>query len=275
MDRLQKAVALAREKKEAKVTERTAANTGSTVSKADASENIQASLPEARVVEVSKEQLAAGGVYVDVNSASASELQVFRLLRTIVLSKTAEHSWRTIAISSPTAGQGRSTIAANLAVTLAKDVTNSVLVVDLDLRNPSLHAKFSLDVDTGLADLIRGDASLDQVLINPSIDRLTVLPGHGTMLNSSENLSKPVMIDLFKKFSGDSPSKYVVYCLPPILESDDVLKVINKFDCSLLVVEDGGNSTKEIRESLQVMKRTNFLGYVINKSDTRFSIGAD
>ena len=252
MDRLQKAVALAEEKLRAR---------GDKVSIGTVS-NIE--YEETQIVPISSEQLAEQRIVAGLGDSIDRE--TFRLLRTKIFAEMRAKNWRTLAVSTPTLGQGKSTIVANLAVSASMEVTQSVLAVDLDLERPNLHRVFDLEVETGLSDVIQGQAEIQDVMINPGIDRLVLAPGGRPLTNSSEWLSNPKMQDLLSDFRSRYRSRFVIYDMPPILRSDDVLKSIKDFDCSLLVLEDGVNVVDEIKQSVDVMKQTNFLGYVVNKA---------
>ena len=216
--------------------------------------------------ELSEEDLTARRVVAGMNDIRGSE--TFRLLRTKILSQMKSNGWKSIAVSSPHLGQGKSTIAANLAMAMSMEVTQSVLAVDIDLRRPNLHRAFGLEPEVGLSDVLKSEAALAEALINLGSNRLTILPGRGTVSNSSEWLSGPAMQKLFSEFRTKNRSRYVIYDMPPILKSDDVLRTVKNFDCLLLVVEDGKNTTDEIKQSVETIRHTNFVGYVLNKADS-------
>lgn len=252
MDRLQKAVALAEEKLRAR---------GDSVGLGGVND---IEYKDTKVVSVGSERLAENRVVAGFGDSIDRE--TFRLMRTKVFAKMRANNWRTVAVSTPTLGQGKSTVVANLAVSASMEVTQSVLAVDLDLERPNLHKIFDLHVKKGLSDVIQGRDEVQDVLVNPGIDRLTIAPGGKPLENSSEWLSNPKVQALLEEFRTRYRSRFVIYDMPPILRSDGVLKSIKDFDCSLLVVEDGVNLVDEIKQSIEVMSQTNFLGYVLNKA---------
>lgn len=211
------------------------------------------------------EELASRRIVAGNNNIAESE--IFRLLRTRVLSQMKANRWKTIAVSAPSLGQGKSMIVANLALAMSMEVSQSVLAVDIDLRRPNLHRAFGFEPQKGLADILDAKATVNDTLVNFGSNRLAVLPGIGSVSDSSERLSGPSMQKLFAEFRSRNKTRYVIYDAPPILKSDDVLKSVKNFDCLLLVVEDGKNTTDEIRRSMEVLTQTNFVGYVVNKAD--------
>ena len=96
---------------------------------------------------------------------------IFRTLRTEVLKRLAEKKHNSLAITSPNPDEGKSLIAVNLAVSIAMDVKHTALLVDLDLRNPSLHTYFGFQPTSGLRDYLVDGSDLSDHLINPSIPR--------------------------------------------------------------------------------------------------------
>lgn len=196
---------------------------------------------------------------------SHKQSQVFRTLRTQVIKKMRENNLRSLAITSPSAGEGKSLVAANLAVALAMEVNQTVLLVDSDLRNPGLGKYFGIESGNGFLDYLKGGAELEEIMVNPGIDRLVVIPGHGTAINSSEIISSPRMKAFFNESRSRYKSRIIIYDMPPILPSDDVLSSIGNVDSVLLVLEDGKNSEKDIVKGVRQLQGTPILGTVVNK----------
>lgn len=191
--------------------------------------------------------------------------QIFRTLRTQVIQKMRENNWRSLAITSPSEGEGKSIIAANLAVAISMEVNQTVLLVDLDLKKPSQGDLFNIIYERGLYDYLKGNMELKDILVNPGIDRLVLVPGRGTIYNSSEVISGPKMVSFFNETKSRYKSRFVIYDMPAVLPSDDVLSSISNVDCSLLVLEDGKNSEKEIARAVKQLQRKPLLGCVLNR----------
>jgi protein-tyrosine kinase len=92
----------------------------------------------------------------------------YRMLRTQVLQRLNENNWNALAITSPGANEGKTLTAINLAISLAQEVTCTVLLVDADLRHPSVHSYFGLSPGKGLSDYLTGNIPLSDLLINPA-----------------------------------------------------------------------------------------------------------
>jgi Mrp family chromosome partitioning ATPase len=129
---------------------------------------------ETKVVPVTKHNLENQRMISALDDESVS--WAYKVLRTEILHRMQVNNWSTLAISSAMEGEGKSLTLANLAVSLARGFTHTVLLVDLDLRRPSIHRHFGCPVEPGVSDYLLSDLPLKDVLINPGIERLVILP---------------------------------------------------------------------------------------------------
>ncbi len=195
----------------------------------------------------------------------------FRMLRTQILKTLRKNQWNSIAVTAATQGAGKSFVAANLAVSISSEVNQTVMLVDLDMRRPTLHRYFGFKPEHGLQDYLTGKVELESVLVNPGMDRLVVLPGRGTHPESSELISTPRMRDLSHELKTRYEARIVIYDLPPVLAVDDAMVFMPDADAALFVVENGVNTEDEIRRSMNLLGATNLLGTVLNKAEERNS----
>jgi protein-tyrosine kinase len=191
----------------------------------------------------------------------------FRMLRTQVLHAMRENDWTSLAITGPTSGIGKSLVATNLAISISREVNQTVLLVDVDLRRPSIHKYFGFEPDYGLLDYLKGEADLKDLFINPVFKRLVLLPGRGTSSESSELLSSPRMGNLVKDLKTKYQSRIIIFDLPPLLNIDDAMVFLPNVDATLLVVENGRNTQSEVQNSMRLLGGTNLIGTVLNKAD--------
>lgn len=190
----------------------------------------------------------------------------YRMLRTRVLQSLRENNWTSVAVTGPASGCGKTLTAINLAISLAMEVTHTVLLVDLDLRKPSIHEYFGYEPELGLTDYLLRDAPIQQILFTPGIERLVVLPGREALQNSSEMLRSPKMVALVNELKSRYPDRLVVFDLPPILAADDALAFAPYTDSMLLVAEAGGTSRDDLQKALAVLKGAPVIGTVLNKA---------
>jgi Mrp family chromosome partitioning ATPase len=157
-------------------------------------------------------------------------------------------------------------VASNLAVSLSLEVNHTVLLVDLDLRNPSIHNYFGFKPKHGLVDHLTGDMEISSLLVHPGIERLVLLPSANAIQHSSELISTPEMSSLIDDITHRYTSRIIVFDLPPLLHIDDALMFLPKVQSSVLVVEEGVSTPVEVRESMRLLGNTKLLGTVYNKS---------
>jgi Mrp family chromosome partitioning ATPase len=128
-------------------------------------------------------------------------------------------------------------------------------------------ACLGLPMEKSLNELLADEAELQEVLVNPTLPRFVVLPTREPIPLSTEVLSSPAVSHLITDLRDRYNSRIVIFDLPPVLSSDDVITVLPKFDCVLLVVANGMNSKKEIEESLHHLGSANLIGTVLNKAE--------
>lgn len=190
----------------------------------------------------------------------------YKILRTRVLQRLRAHDWTTLAVTSPRPGEGKTLTAINLAISLAREVTLTVLLVDMDLRRPSVHRYFGYEPLAGVSDHLLHGRPLTDILFNPGLERLVVLPGRESIHNSSEMLNAPAMASLMHELKTRYARRFIIFDLPPLLDTDDVLAFAPQVDATLLVVAEGKTSRDDLRHVREVMQGVNILGTVANQA---------
>jgi len=218
-----------------------------------------------KMVEVSRQQLLDNRIIAALPEHKFKDS--YRMLRTRVLQTMRNNGWTSVAVTGPATGCGKTLTAINLAVSLAMEVSNTVLLVDLDLRRPAIHKYFGYEPELGLSDYLTKDIPLHQLLFTPGIDRLVVLPGRSALPNSAEMLRSPRMIALVNELKTRYPDRLIVFDLPPILAADDTLSFSPYTDCFLMVAESGGTKKDDLQKAYSILKNTPLVGTVLNKSD--------
>ena len=203
-------------------------------------------------------------------------LESYKMLRTRCLQLMDVMNWNTLAITSPGNDSGNSLTAANLAISMAMELNRSVLLVDANFQNPSICKLFGIQAEKGLGDYLLNDTPLNEMLINPDVDRLVILPAGKEMLNSTEMLRSPKMIRLVNELKNRYPSRIIIFDLPPLLSQADTLGFSPYVDCVLLVVDEGHTKTEELEHAASLLKEINVLGTVLNKaSDNKIKYQAN
>ena len=190
----------------------------------------------------------------------------FRLLRTQVLMQMRQNGWRTLAVTSPNKGAGKSTIALNLAMSFAMEADYTALLVDADLRDPDIRHMLELEPGSGLVDYLLGDAALEDLLIHPKIGNLVVLPGGAPVANTAELMRSPMMADMIREMRGRYHDRLIVFDVPPILAGADTLALSAYMDATILLVEECKTLRDDIERSCELVSSSNLIGIVLNKS---------
>lgn len=193
----------------------------------------------------------------------------FDLLRTQVVRKLRDRGWKTMAVTSPTPGCGKTLVAINLAMSVAQQTDQTVLLADFDLRRPKIADYLGLPAGPSLVDYVRGQVEIEEILVNPGIPRLVLLPNAEAVTNATELLTAPRVKQLVVDLKSRYESRIVIFDLPPLLASDDAIAFLPEVDCGLLVAANGHTTKSEIEESQRLLKTVELLGTVLNKSETR------
>jgi capsular exopolysaccharide synthesis family protein len=175
--------------------------------------------------------------------------------------------WKTLAVTSPGEGNGKTLTSINLAISLAREVNQTILLVDLDLRRPSLGGYFLDGPTRGLSDFLTEGVEVADLLIHPGIERLVILPGNHSFTQSSEMLSSPRMVQLVHEFRTRYPDRLTLFDMPPLLAGDDVLAFLPYVDAVVLVIEEGKTTKGELAQAYELLGEKNIIGTVLNKSE--------
>ncbi len=199
----------------------------------------------------------------EVNSPLAES---FRQLRTMLTMSPQVGRIKRLLVTSGHPGEGKTTTAINIATSLAQSGA-SVLMIDADLRNPSLHKVFGLSADEGLSDLLTGQRPFDDArdLIVGLSENLNILPAGAPLFDCAECLGSGAMSDLLRTFE---PSfDHIIIDSPPIVGFADSAILAARVDGVLLIVQENRNSTESLRQTrrLLTMVGANIVGVVINK----------
>jgi protein-tyrosine kinase len=196
----------------------------------------------------------------------------FRMLRTQVLGRLDQAGGNVLAISSPKSGDGKTLVAVNLAVSVARHLSRNALLVDLDFRRPGIAKCLVLPPGPSLSDNLEGRATLTECLVDPGIDRLLVLPQSASVDHSSELLASPRMAALAEELRRD-PERLVICDCPPLLATDDALIALGFATRCLLVLREGRTTRSELIRAAELVGEERLLGTVLNGAIWSFASG--
>ena len=191
---------------------------------------------------------------------------VYKILRTKILQGMQANNWNVLAITSPNSGAGKSLTAINLAISMAMDANYSVLLVDLDLRSPSIHDYFGMSDEAGLSDYLSGEKTIPELLVHPRQEKMVMLPAGKAIQRSSDVLSTPKMQQLIYDLKHRYSDRIIIVDLPPLLQTDDAMVFLPNVDACVLVVAEGESNIEDVQKSIQLIDPKKYLGSILTKS---------
>lgn len=194
---------------------------------------------------------------------------IFRMLRAQVMQLMAKSGFKTLAITSPNHGDGKTTIALNLAMSMALDLKHTVLLADMDLRKPGVTTYLGINSSFGLTDHLINDKPVKDCLVRTSFERLCVLPAGIAMDNSSEILGSSKMIALARDLKTRYDDRIVIYDMPPLMTQDDSIAFLPNIDAVLMVVNEGITRVEDVKKAMNVLSGANVIGVVMNNAGKR------
>lgn len=201
---------------------------------------------------------------VVINAPLSPLAEEYRKLKEALVKMTKrEHFANLIAVTSATAGEGKSMTAANLAASLASEFDHTVLLVDADLRRPSIHRYLGLGSRKGLSDCLMDGLDVGECLVKTDIGKLSVLPAGTPMPNPAELFSSETMRGLFREMKARYADRYIIVDTPPVLPFAETRSISSFVDGVVLVVKEGQATLEQIQAAVDALDNK-VLGLVYN-----------
>lgn len=194
---------------------------------------------------------------------TSSIAEQFRTVMTNISFANVDQNIHSLAVTSGDPSEGKSTISANLAVTYAKQGKN-VIIVDADMRRPTVHKTFVTSNHYGLSSYLSGAVSLSDVVSDTSIDNLKVITSGPIPPNPSALLGSNRMNDIFNTFNGKDD--LIIFDLPPVNTMTDTSLIASTADGTLIVIPQGVAEKKSTKIAIDQLNKVhaNILGSVMN-----------
>jgi len=157
--------------------------------------------------------------------------------------------------------------AINLAFAMAREYQQTVALVDGDLRNPAITKYLGINAQRGLVDYFVNSTPLQEIILWPGVEKLTIIPAGKPVVNSTEIIGSPSMKALVAEMKARYHDRYVFFDFPPLLTVADAIAFIPQVDCVLLVVEAGRTPVQDINRALNLIPSEKLLGLVLNKEE--------
>lgn len=211
-------------------------------------------------------EVAANNRIITLHRSSQAHA-AFDMMRTKLLRLLKENNWTSVAITSPTPACGKTCIALNLAFSLANQRDCRTILVDLDLRRPQIGKSLSVKNSGSMESFLKGDSNLRETFFRYG-DNLAIGPNRQPVNFSAELLQSATAGQALQEMRQEMKPDVILYDLPPMLSTDDVLAFLPNVDGVILVAACNQSTVGEVdicEQSLQ--EKTNVLGVVLNKSE--------
>ena len=216
-------------------------------------------LSTAKRVDLDLTALAAAGLVTPnaPRSQSADEYRVIkRPLISNAMGKGASilNHGNLIMVTSALAGEGKSFTAVNLAMSIAAELDNTVMLVDADVARPSLLRMLNLPPSPGLLDLLKGEADMSSVLLRTSIEKLTLLPSGTPHPRSTELLASDAMRLLLDDIAQRYPDRIIIFDSPPLLLTTEARVLATQMGQVVMVVQAEKTLRADVQRALATIE---------------------
>ncbi len=191
-----------------------------------------------------------------------------RILRTRILYPVIGESPRTLLVTSASPGEGKSFICANLGISLAQGVDDYCLLVDCDLRRPSLHQAFGVPNERGLVNHLKQDIAVEELIIRSGVDKLSILPAGPPPVNPAELSGSDSMIKLVNEMKARYDDRFVLLDSPPLHAAAETAVLAQQVDGVILVVRQGKSRREHVKALVDTIGRDKIVGVVFNAHQT-------
>ncbi len=201
------------------------------------------------------------------------EAEQFRLLKNNILFPEKGNPPKSIMITSFSPSEGKSFIVANLAISIAQNIDEYVLLLDCDLRSPSIHSMFGLPDGPGLSEYLSEDKPLSCFMVKTFLDKLTILPAGGISANPSELLSSDRMKRLIHEIKSRYSDRYILFDTPPPHLTSETNAISRQVDGIVIVIQHGKTRKKDVLALIDIYGKEKILGVVCNFARKKIGYG--
>jgi len=199
------------------------------------------------------------------------ESEMFKILRGNILFPATGKPPRSILVTSALPEEGKSFVSTNLAVSIAQNINEHVLLVDGDIRKPCVHKYLGFDETPGLAEYLTEGRPLSDVLLKTDIKKLSVLPGGRPPHNPAELLSSKKMSQLLEEVKARYSDRHIIIDSPPPQLTAETSAIARQVDAIIIVVKYGSTPREMVEELVDTLGKEKIIGCVMNWFDMRSS----
>lgn len=204
-------------------------------------------------------------------SASVAEdrgtVAAYGMLRTRILHRVRSKGWHTIGVTSAAPKDGKSLTAVNLALSLARENNSVVVLLDLDMRNPSVCRTLGITPAKELRDFFEQRIPTpDDLFMSIGIENLIIAGSLTATQNSAELLASTRLEELLQFIRSSTTNPLILIDLPPVLSPDDALVVAPRIDAIVLVASEGITPRADLQKASELLAEFPIAGLVLNRS---------
>lgn len=202
---------------------------------------------------------------VTANDEKGGAAEQYRKLKSsLVKLSQLDRFDKSLMVTSAVGGEGKTLTSINLAITLAQEFDHTVLLVEADIRNPSIMKYMELDSSIGLTDCVLDEIDVGEALVKTGIGKLTILPAGRSVPNPVELFSSNRMQNLLFEIKNRYPDRYVIVDTTPLLPFAEPQFIASVVDGVLFVVREGYTSKDKLTKALGLLQSYNLLGVLYN-----------
>ncbi len=220
--------------------------------------------PELKTGEAAVDAAMVDRHLVCVTEPFSNAAEQYKKLRARILNATKKDGRSAVMITSSDIGEGKTITAINLAVALGNEIDHTVLLVDADLRKPSVHKYLGIEAQYGLSDYLSGKVNLSDILVKTGIGKFILLPAGSPPENPSELLSSERMKALVHEIKCRYKDRYIIFDSPPVLMAAEAVSLAGYMDSIIFVIQAAHTTPKAATQALSLIKGCPVLGVVFN-----------
>ena len=228
-------------------------------------------LPENRVCNAREELGRGPAITIDnpflvtANDQSSPASEQYRKLKSLLVKLAQAGDFnKTLMVTSPIAGEGKTITAINLAITMAQELDHTVLLIEADIRKPTVMSYLGLKAERGLTDCVLEGIDLSEVIVKTGIGNLSILPAGRQVENPVELFSSNRMHSIFDEVKSRYNDRYVIVDTTPLLPFAEPTYIASMVGAVILVVREGVTTNDKLQSSIEILKNHNLLGVVSN-----------
>jgi protein-tyrosine kinase len=228
-------------------------------------------VPQSRLVEIDLGLLEAAGI-VTPHAPRSTVADQFRVIKRPLIqnamgrgSAPLKHG-NLIMVTSALPGEGKSFTSLNLAMSIAAELDNTVMLVDADVARPSLLRMLGLPTAAGLLDVLEGKAEMSDVLLRTNIDKLTILPSGDPHPRATELLASDALRDLLDDIATRYSDRIVIFDSPPLLPTTESRVLATHMGQIVVVVQAGKTLQADVQHALATIESCPVKMMVLNRA---------